>query len=498
MKLINCYLWSIIPVAIILNSTLDAKQSVSSMTNRKHQSRSSIISDKPENEKEIDEFGRFNQSQGKIENDDVVGIKIQPNRVILFSYDGTYYIENLAEGFNFSDFNAFTKYPKLRSIQLHKISLTEEILDNLQKFAVKNIQDITVDNCKVSTKDCSDLANWIASCTKLTSISIIQPEMDGSESIPLFEAISRFKNFQFITLIFKSLLTQSAEALSRTIKNSSSILKTLVLGFLTVDDGKDYEEFLTSIKEATELEKLEYSVCESTTKHAKLFFSSLVSMTQLKDLKFYFEDFAEHDNVDAYKNAEILRDALIGMTHLVSLDISGMKLPDATIQMLSQSLSQLKTLRNLNISGNPLSVKSAESVGKAVKDLSELIAFVARDCEMSTEIFSALCNAAFSEGCGIKFLYLANNKIGESIKNLPIDKMQYLVLGDFSNNDIDYDSAIELIKKTKELSALKSLNFNGNIPILELSNLERIIKHNQLMEFQIKEAFNHKAGILGM
>jgi len=48
MKLINCYLWSIIPVAIILNSTLDAKQSVSSMTNRKHQSRSSIISDKPE------------------------------------------------------------------------------------------------------------------------------------------------------------------------------------------------------------------------------------------------------------------------------------------------------------------------------------------------------------------------------------------------------------------------------------------------------------------
>ena len=445
-----------------------------------------------------EDFSPFVQSQGKIADNEVASIRIKPKQIVTFSYDGTYYVENRPDGFDFSVFDSFTRYEKLISIQLDRLDLSIEIIENLQKFAVKNIISIIIENCKIDANNCSALATWVASCNDLHGISITQLDSDGSTVIPLVEAVSQYKDLQFVSFVFKSLLPQTADAIARMIKSSAERLKSLTLGFATVEDCNEYHRLFESINAATELEELEYSVCQSTADHTELFFSALKNTKKLQKLKFYFDDFAKHDNVKSYKNAEIFRDALAGMTELLALDISGMQIPEATIQMLAQSITTLKQLQSLNISGNTLSVKSAEAIAKAVKESNELISLMMNDCAMTSQVFSALCNTAFVDGCGIKYLYLANNDIKDGIKNFSIDKMNYLVLIDLSNNNIEYNDAADLVSKTRNLDALRCMNFSANEPIAKLTNLERINRHNQLAQQKIESPFNHSAAILGI
>ena len=57
-----------------------------------------------------EDFSPFVQSQGKIADNEVASIRIKTKQIVTFSYDGTYYAENLSDGFDFSVFDAFTRY----------------------------------------------------------------------------------------------------------------------------------------------------------------------------------------------------------------------------------------------------------------------------------------------------------------------------------------------------------------------------------------------------
>ncbi len=448
------------------------------------------ISDTKSNEEiENADMNPFIRSNNKIIDDDVVGLRITENKLYMLGRDKNFYVEPLDNKFNFDDIDFFSKYQNLQSVDLHKLVLTREILENLQKYLPKTLKNLVINKCKISKKDYDDIVEVLQINEELTAITLIEPDVELAESTRLIGALFQLKNLQAINITLGAVGKQGIEELSKILQASSNSLKSLTIGFSSVQESEEYNKFLDILKELTQLVEFEFSVLESTPEQTTIFFNSLKNMKNLRKLKFYFHDFEKHDHVKAYHNAIIFRDAIIPMP-LEFLDISYMKLHDSVLQMFAQALPKLTHLKSLNISGNPLSDKSAKELSESIKNSTELITLIANDCKMDENIFASLCSSL--NNCGLQYLYFRENNIGQGIKSLPIDQMKYIQVVDFSNNNINYDNALDFASRSKDNPLLQIVNFANNKPIMDLNSVERSAKNDLLVKLKMS-SFENKS-----
>lgn len=428
----------------------------------------------------------YRRASSSINAEDVVAIMVCDGKTILMSKENTFYVDS-ARGdkeAEFKDFDSFSKYPNLLSIDLHQIVLTQEKLNNLKKYIPDTVKNLIVYKCKIEQKDYEDLSDIIAHDDKLISLTVVQPDAKLAEATKVITAASELKSIKYLNFTLGELGSQSCDSLITIFDNCAKSLTDLVLGFKSIVPSESYDKMLTKLQDLENVKKLEFSVLESTEDQVSTFFTSVKNMKKIEDIKFFFDDFSKHDDVKAYHNAQIFAEALPEFTHLKNLDISGMKLPDSVLQLVFQSVSKLQSLAKLNVSGNVINKKTAGSLSEAIKEGNSLTTLVAKRCEMNAESFSELCRSL--GGTPLRYVYLSDNDIGSAISNFPLAQMNNIMLTDFSNNNVTYEDAMKFVQLTENNSSIRVINFGRNAPMIALSGSERNKYNNEFVTWQLK------------
>ncbi len=433
-----------------------------------------------------EDYYPFTKSTGRIEEREVIGIRVSGNKIVLLGTNKRYYEEQI-KGNDFSDFDFFTKYPRLLSVDLSNIKLTRKVLQDLQKYLPRTIKSLIINSCSVEKGDFEELTDIITRHNQLEFITVVAPDWAQAESAKLIAAIGDLKVVRWLNLTLGELETGGCDVLRETLVNSEKTLTSLNLGFKKVEDSESYNALLASLGRLKKLTALEYSVLESTEDQVGKFFNSLAKLRMLVDLKLCFYDFKDHEGVRAYHNAENLNEAMKNLTNLESLDISEMSLPESVLQTISRAMEKLTHLRSLNVSGDPISVKTAKVLAQSLRRLDNLITLIANNCEMSSEAFSALCGGF--QNSSIRHLYLSGNKIKTSVKSLSISQMKNLSLLDFSYNGIRLSDIVGFMKTIPSETKLEIINWEKN-DFKSLDEEQRINERNKLKIWKKEHRIN--------
>ncbi len=442
-----------------------------------------------QNIKEEDLFP-FIKSRGNIEDKNVVGIRISGNKLIFLGDDGEnrVYSEGQNQQSDFSDFDFFSKYPRLLSVEFCNMELTYEMLQNLQKFLPKTVKSLIVNSCHISNRDFEELTDIISGHKQLISVTVIMPKLAEAETEQLIKSISDLNSTKFLNLTLGDLGEGGCTVLKEVLEKSEKSLVGLNLGFMKVANSDSYNNLLDSLGKLKNLKKLEYSVLESTEDQVGRFFTSLAKLENLTDLKLYFDDFSSHDGVKSYHNAESLNEAIRNLVALESLDISNMNLPDSSLQTISKSMEDLTKLKSLNVSGDPINVKTARVLAESLSKMENLDTFIANNCEMTSEAFSALCGG-FRNTNSLKCISVSGNKIEGSVKSIPISQMKNLAALNVAYNNVKLNDIVGFMKTIPSETSLEVISWKGN-NFEDLSEAERIKETDDLKIWKKQNRIN--------
>lgn len=441
-----------------------------------------VPDDDPTKEMLDEELYPFKRANNRIADEAVVGIRIMKTKIIFLDEDMNFYAEEIKEASNFSDFDTFSKYPRLISVDLSEQDLNQEKLKNLLKYLPANLKSLIINCCRIDSKDYEYLADILSQLKELTSVSIIDPECQAGEAAKIVVALSGSKNIRSLNLTLNELDATGCDNFTKILENNSAVLQDLTFGSMRLEE---YGKLFEALSKLVHLNKLEYTVLNSDEELEKAFFEALKNMRKLLDLKFDFGDHSTHDDVKTYHNALILKDALMNLVDIRSFDISSMHLQDSVLQLIMQTIAQLRSLKMLNISGNIINNKTAKLLSESIKDENSLVTLIAKDCRIDSETFKTLCGSI--AGTPLRYLYFGNNKIGEAITQIPLKQMEEVTAIDLTDNDITYDSLFELVKLAKDHPSLRALNLKYNGPMEKADSELRTLKNDQITELQIKD-----------
>ncbi len=426
----------------------------------------------------------FKKSQSQLANEDVVGIRVKDNKIILLGNNYTFSSENTSKAVNFSDINFFTKYPNLISVELCGLTLTKEIMENLRKHLPTTVLSIVIDMCDV--KDIESFSGVINEHTQLKSLTLRLFKCSAEDAENILSSFTEHSKLKFLNLGFATLNNNAMVHLSDVISRSKDSLKHISLAWENSEEinPDTYQKLSDSLKESSGLKRFELAVMSFPQNYLKIFFGALGHMQSLTDLKLFFGNTAEYDNVTLYESTEVLQTSLDNMPLLASLDISESHLSSEPLQLIFRSVANMSKLQTLNISGNSLDVKAAEVLSTSISSATELKTLLANECDMTAEVFGALCRNLANTG--LRYLYFRGNQIKDGAKSLPISSMNDVLIIDFSQNDMSYDNAMDFIKQTANHPKLHIVNFKNNSAIEALSGPERAIRNDELVEWKIK------------
>ncbi|MDR0632290.1 MAG: hypothetical protein LBF54_03585 [Holosporaceae bacterium] len=427
----------------------------------------------------------FTKASHPIPPEEVIGWRIKNGKLYLFASNKTYSVEPLPKDFD-SDLKFFKKFPNLISVEFNGLLLTEEMLENLQKFLPKNLKSLLLHSCHIEKQDYELVADICRKRTSLVSVSLVDPDSEGEGPATVLGALENRPNMKYFNLTVREIDEAIAKCLANLLSNSSGTLRELGLGcdLITGDSKKKLvENIARAISLAKGLTKLELSFVSTSEDDFAHIAESIGNFTKLVSLKMYIKGLRKHKHVSLFENLEKFQESLSKLRKLEVFDISSMFLPSDAIKLISQPIESMKNLKTLNVSGNVLDEKGAESLSKAIAE-TPLITLMANNCGMDSAAFAALCKSF--PNTSLEQLYVGGNQIKGGAKNLPVATMKELKVVDFSHNDMDYDDAMAFIELTKEHPNLYVVSFKGNSGIDSMNPIEKTIKSDQLQEWKAK------------
>ena len=231
-----------------------------------------------------EDYYPFIKSKGRIENKNVIGIRLLGDRVVLLGGDGENreYSEEQSQKLDFSDFDFFSKYPRLLSVEFCNMRLTSDILQNIQRFLPKTVKSFIVNSCYISNKDFEELTDIISGHEQLVSVTVVLPKLAEAETEQLIKSIGDLNSTKFLNLTLGDLGEGGCNTLKEILEKSEKSLIGLNLGFMKVANNDSYDSLVNSLGKLKNLKKLEYSVIESTEDQVGKFFGSLAKLEKLK------------------------------------------------------------------------------------------------------------------------------------------------------------------------------------------------------------------------
>jgi len=441
--------------------------------------------DADEKTQEMDYYP-FTKSKGSIATEDVIGIRISGKKITLLGKDKTYSEERERDkGFFAEDY--FSKYPRLISVEMSNVKLTRESLEKIQMFLPKTVKSLIINSCTIEKGDFEEFTDIITRHKQIESLTVTDPNMARAEAAKLLAAVGDLNVIKYLRLTLGELGEEGCVTLQKILEKSKETLLELNLGFVRISNSNSYDGLLKFLGELKKLKKLEYSVLESTENQVGEFFSSLANLKNLTDLKICFDDLNSHDTVEAYHNFQSLNSALIKLKHLENLDVSGMNLPDSSLQTISNALEGLTELKTLNVSGNPINEKTAKVLGAAIKNIDSLISFAANDCGIDDLAFSSLCSGL--QNSSLRYAYFNSNNIAGAVKSLSVSQMKNLIAINFANNKITLFDAIKFMETIPSGTKLEVVNWEGN-DFTGVSEHQQIQERNKLKIWKKEHGVN--------
>lgn len=467
----------------------------------------------PEDEKSEDLQANFpfDEKNSPLDAQHVVGLRFVGEKCFYLGVDSTFYKERF-DDIEFSKVNFFQKYPKLISIELNSLELTNHSLENLQSFMPKQIFSLLIHNCYINEAGYELLADILKKHNKLANIALRLPYISETAATLLLETIAGNceKNYnkskeQIVRLnlprlkpasgvinfdmMFNVLSPKGCESLSKILELSAPTLNTLYLSWDIIEDptldlslikeesssdlsedelkssNKDtaeaYHKIAATLEKLTHLKKLELSIRYLPEGDVDIIFHALKKLKNLQELRLYFENIHHFSTVKLFKHVEALSDSLKQLTDLKQIDISAMNLPSNAMQVLFNGLKHIENLEVLNISQNQLDNESIQMLCENLKNMKNLKTFIANECEINRENFMPLANALGTSH--VTHVFLRGNSLQSAISNINITKdLQVLDLGD---NELTFDDALALTMKTAG-THIQIINFKDN-PLVE-------------------------------
>lgn len=470
---------------LISMSSLNAADSSKSSTSSN--SGGSYSSGPSESENEFENYP-FKKAQGSIPAEQVCGIRLKKNKMILLSYDHEYSEEQLKDDENFSDTDFFKKYPKLLSVELSEMDMSDEILENLQAYLPNDLKMLIIDSCKISKKNgYTLLSDLIERHSSLISLRVRMYSTNASQSEQIADVLSRLKKLKYLGVGFGEVDNKTLGNLAECLQQSSNNLKDLSLSWMEIANGEDKSEednnnnneedasngangLVEALqKVAPRLQSLELAFLKLPEKSVIDWFGSLEKCKELKNLTIYVGNMRNYVKAVRNDSAETLGTAVGGMKHLEKLDISYMNVGGDFIKPFADYLKNNPKLSILNISGNPIDVDGASTLANSLKETGALQVFMANDCAMENQTFSELIK--FFDTSALTSMYLKNNKIQEGIKQVPFKNMTSLQVVDLSNNSMTGEDIAYIAENSPD--NLQAVNCSGNSGLNEMSKLER-------------------------
>ncbi|MDR2795025.1 MAG: hypothetical protein LBB12_04580 [Holosporaceae bacterium] len=423
----------------------------------------------------------FSAKNEKVAADDVAGIRVVENKLVLLGFSKNCSVEPFAADESFSDLNFFKKFPKLLSAEFTGIELTKERLENIQKFLQKDIQNIVIDGCDIKPEYVELLADIVKKRATLKNITFRLIDISIESIKVLLAGLSDLSELKTICFAFDEIDKDSCEAISHLIKSSSETLKNLSLAWNKIsskEENGEYHNLSEAVGGLKNLKLFELCMLKINEKETVDLFAGISHLKSLIRFKLFLGNICIHNEVKLFENAESLGDALKDMTLLMSLDLSGMKLPKDVMQVLAQNIKNLKKLKYLDISNNSIDKETAQILADSLKENGELRTLIANSCGLTAQTFSTLVKDLGN--LKISILYARDNVIKEGIKETPVKNMTDLQLIDFSKNELDFAMAMDFIKLTAEHPRLQVVNFGENGAIDKMDPADKKIKRNDL------------------
>lgn len=457
-------------------------------TKKRNFNSSYIVDEKISDDEEVQEidYYPFTKSKGSIARENVIGIRISKNKITLLGKDKTYSEEQWKDE-NFTEADCFSKYPELLSVEICNLNLTKEVLKGIRKFLPMTVKNLIINSCTVAKRDFEEFTDIITRHKQLEFLTIMDPSMARAESAKLLAAVGDLEVIKCLRLTLGELGDEGCTILQKTLEKSKETLSELNLGFMRVKDSQVYDNLLRFLGELKKLNRLEYSVLESTENQVREFFGSLANLKELRDLKICFDDFNSHDGVEAYHNSKALNAALEQLKHLENLDISDMNLPDSVLQTISTALERLTRLKTLNVSGDPINEQTAKVLATSLKGMNSLISFVANNCEMSDSAFSSLCSGLQNDS--LQYAYFRGNNIAGAVKSLSVSQMKNLIAVNFADNKITLPDVIGFMETIPSGTKLKVVNWEGN-DFSGVSERQQVKERNRLKIWKKEHGVN--------
>ncbi|MDR0968271.1 MAG: hypothetical protein LBL99_01390 [Holosporaceae bacterium] len=441
----------------------------------------------------------FTKASGGIAAEKVAGIRVKSGKITLLSFDSSYSTADLPKDNDFSDMDFFRKYPKLMSVELEDLTLSGDMLENLQKFFPRDLKGLIVRNCKIEEENYELLADIIRKHEKLESVGLFFPRLQGKDSENILSALEARKNVKVLDITVGELTSKGSENLASLIAESAEKLRGLSLGWNKIvgeDAAESYKKIADEVRKISELKKLEIAIMELSEDDFKHIADFIGDLAELRSLRLFFGNLKNHNHVRLFENAEILKNSLDKLVELEEFNVASTDFPKDIMQLIAQAIGSMSSLKTLNVSGNALDEKNAATLSESIKANDSIVTLMANNCGMDAKAFNALCRSL--AGVSIQHMYFRENKIKDGAKSLPIINMPEALIIDFSENEMTYEDAMAFIQATKGHEKLHIVNFKGNSGIESLNNQERTMKNDQLVEWKIKNQTDRQMAFFGL
>ncbi|MDR2780989.1 MAG: hypothetical protein LBB21_00815 [Holosporaceae bacterium] len=446
---------------------------------------------KNESSSSLDEEGYFpfKKSASDTVADNVAGVRIESDKVVLLGYDKAYSVKALTKEEDFSDMNFFRKYPKLLSIELNDVVLTSEKLENIQKFAPQNLKSIIIRRCHIQNdEDYKLVADFLEKHDGLESVTIVQPELSGEPLEEVLSALKGNKKIKFLNATVLEISNEGGEKLAELISESAGNLCGISLGWYkaTGKEEEVYEKISEALGKAKKLETLELAFLSSPEGAFGSLSESIGNLSKLQRLAVFFGGLDSHDHVKVFEQAESFQKSLESLSELEILDISSNAFSKEVTQLILASVQKMKKLKTLNISGNVIDDKSASTLSESIGEYLTITTLIANNCSINDAILGAMFSKS-GKIPPIRYLSLKDNEIKDGVKSLPIDNMNDLVSIDFFGNRIDYEGVMAFVDNVAGHTCLKIANFRNNSGIDSTSDIEKSRWRDELEKKRIEK-----------
>ncbi|MDR1335000.1 MAG: hypothetical protein LBJ19_01845 [Holosporaceae bacterium] len=474
----------------------------------------------------------FQQLQQKInDNKKIIALRFKKESIVYISSEGTFYEEKLRDEKTglasvVSKIDCMSKYPKLSSVEFQHIKFSKKLLEDVISYIPKNIRLLSFTDCifrekikeeedtesksdpsstgtsykndgndeDTSIADASDdigvklLCDIMKRCSSLTHIILKLPTLTDQQLEIVGACLKKCSRLVSLNIVAGTMGNKSCEHLATTIENLSETLTCVALGCdrFSVPDEESLKKILVSMKSIKNPEYIGISINNIKATELSQLFGSVKNLHRSSaatgsekkgaglQLKLFVGNLKTFDRVMIFRNAETLSESLKSMKHLAGLDISGMNLNEKAMLAIINSLDNCTNLRALNLSNNVLNADCASKLGDVLKKVPKLDmlsmcgCFCSKEKEKSSSDSGNNISRILISTPKLKFLYLSNNNLGETMKSIQIKNLPELQLIDLSDNSCNKsEDLLPLLEQATDHPKLHVVNLHNNLKLYE-------------------------------